>query len=75
MVAAGDADLLATFRWGADWDIAAAVLIAREAGAKVTDALSWVKVSDWVRRIRWVATPSPRSSRRFILVPRMWTRA
>lgn len=39
MVAAGQADLLATFRWGADWDIAAAVLIAREAGAKVTDAL------------------------------------
>ena len=39
MVAAGDADLLATFRWGADWDIAAAVLIAREAGATVTDAL------------------------------------
>lgn len=39
MVAAGEADLLATFRWGADWDIAAAVLIAREAGAKVTDAL------------------------------------
>lgn len=40
MVAAGDADLLATFRWGADWDIAAATLIAREAGATVTDALS-----------------------------------
>lgn len=39
MVAAGEADLLATFRWGADWDIAAATLIAREAGAKVTDAL------------------------------------
>ncbi len=39
MVAAGEADLLATFRWGADWDIAAAVLIAREAGATVTDAL------------------------------------
>lgn len=39
MVAAGEADLLATFRWGADWDIAASVLIAREAGATVTDAL------------------------------------
>lgn len=39
MVAAGKADLLATFRWGADWDIAASVLIAREAGATVTDAL------------------------------------
>lgn len=40
MVAAGEADLLATFRWGHDWDIAAATLIAREAGAKVTDALA-----------------------------------
>lgn len=40
MVASGDADLLATFRWGNEWDIAAATLIAREAGAKVTDALS-----------------------------------
>ncbi|MBX3594382.1 MAG: 3'(2'),5'-bisphosphate nucleotidase CysQ [Sphingomonas sp.] len=39
MVAADEADLLATFRWGADWDIAAAVLIAREAGATITDAL------------------------------------
>jgi myo-inositol-1(or 4)-monophosphatase len=39
MVAAGEADLLATLRWGNEWDIAAAVLIAREAGAKVTDAL------------------------------------
>ncbi|WP_066482552.1 MULTISPECIES: 3'(2'),5'-bisphosphate nucleotidase CysQ [unclassified Sphingomonas] len=39
MIAAGDADLLATLRWGAEWDIAAAVLIAREAGAIVTDAL------------------------------------
>ena len=34
MVAAGEADLLATIRWGHEWDIAAAVLIAREAGAK-----------------------------------------
>lgn len=39
MVAGGDADLLATIRWGHEWDIAAAVLIAREAGALVTDAL------------------------------------
>ncbi|MEG3180650.1 3'(2'),5'-bisphosphate nucleotidase CysQ [Sphingomonas sp. LT1P40] len=39
MVAAGDADLLATFRWGNDWDIAASTLIAREAGATITDAL------------------------------------
>jgi myo-inositol-1(or 4)-monophosphatase len=38
MVAAGEADLLATLRWGYEWDIAAAVLIAREAGAAVTDA-------------------------------------
>lgn len=39
MVASGEADLLATIRWGNEWDIAAAALIAREAGAKVTDAL------------------------------------
>jgi myo-inositol-1(or 4)-monophosphatase len=39
MVAAGDADLLATMRWGNEWDLAAAVLIAREAGASITDAL------------------------------------
>jgi myo-inositol-1(or 4)-monophosphatase len=39
MVAADEADLLATFRWGSEWDIAASTLIAREAGAKVTDAL------------------------------------
>ncbi|UZK71052.1 3'(2'),5'-bisphosphate nucleotidase CysQ [Sphingomonas sp. S1-29] len=38
MVAAGQADLLATLRWGNEWDIAAAVLLAREAGAAVTDA-------------------------------------
>lgn len=38
MVAADEADLLATLRWGAEWDVAAAVLIAREAGAVVTDA-------------------------------------
>ncbi|THD37416.1 MAG: 3'(2'),5'-bisphosphate nucleotidase CysQ [Sphingomonas sp.] len=39
MVAAGEADLLATIRWGNEWDIAAAVLIAREAGCAVSDAL------------------------------------
>ena len=39
MVAAGEADLLATLRWGFEWDIAAAALIAQEAGATVTDAL------------------------------------
>ena len=39
MVANGDADLLAALRWGHEWDIAAAALIAEEAGATVTDAL------------------------------------
>ena len=39
MVAAGEADLLASLRWGNEWDIAAAALIAAEAGATVTDAL------------------------------------
>ena len=38
MVAADEADLLATLRWGYEWDIAAAALIAREAGAAVSDA-------------------------------------
>lgn len=38
MVASGQADLLATLRWGNEWDIAAAALIAQEAGAIVTDA-------------------------------------
>ncbi|UZK65793.1 3'(2'),5'-bisphosphate nucleotidase CysQ [Sphingomonas sp. M1-B02] len=38
MVAAAEADLLATIRWGNEWDIAAAVLIAHEAGATVSDA-------------------------------------
>ena len=37
-VAAGEADLVSTVRWGAEWDVAAAALIAREAGAAVTDA-------------------------------------
>jgi myo-inositol-1(or 4)-monophosphatase len=39
MVAADAADLVATLRWGYEWDVAAATLIAREAGAAVTDAL------------------------------------
>ena len=39
LVAAGEADLVATLRWGFEWDIAAAALIAGEAGAKVTGAL------------------------------------
>ena len=39
MVAAGEADLLVTLRWGFEWDIAAAALIAEEAGATVTGVL------------------------------------
>lgn len=38
MVASDEADMVATLRWGFEWDIAAAGLIAREAGAAVTDA-------------------------------------
>ena len=38
MVGADEADLVATLRWGFEWDIGAATLIAREAGAIVTDA-------------------------------------
>ncbi len=38
MVAAGEADLVATTRWGNEWDVAAAVLLASEAGARVSDA-------------------------------------
>lgn len=38
MVAADEADLVATLRWGFEWDVAAAALIAQEAGAIVTDA-------------------------------------
>ena len=38
MVAADEADLLATLRWGFEWDVAAAALIAREAGTAVSDA-------------------------------------
>jgi len=39
MVASDEADLLAALRWGNEWDIAAAALIAQEAGATVTDGL------------------------------------
>ncbi|HEX6375272.1 MAG TPA: 3'(2'),5'-bisphosphate nucleotidase CysQ [Allosphingosinicella sp.] len=39
LVAAGEADLAATLKWGFEWDIAAAALIAAEAGAAVTGAL------------------------------------
>ncbi len=39
MVAAGEADLVATLRWGFEWDIAAAALIADEAGATVAGVL------------------------------------
>ena len=39
MVPPGQADFLAAMRWGKEWDIAAAALIAQEAGAIVTDAL------------------------------------
>jgi myo-inositol-1(or 4)-monophosphatase len=38
MVADDRADLVATLRWGFEWDVAAATLIAREAGAAVGDA-------------------------------------
>lgn len=38
MVGDDRADLLATLRWGYEWDIAAATLIAREAGAAISDA-------------------------------------
>ena len=38
MVADDRADLVATLRWGNEWDIAAAALIAAEAGAATSDA-------------------------------------
>jgi myo-inositol-1(or 4)-monophosphatase len=38
MVACDRADLVATLRWGHEWDIAAAHLVAQEAGAVVTNA-------------------------------------
>ncbi|MBN8819248.1 MAG: 3'(2'),5'-bisphosphate nucleotidase CysQ [Sphingomonas sp.] len=39
MVAANEADLVAGLRYSGEWDVAAATLIAQEAGARVTDAL------------------------------------
>lgn len=39
LVAAGEADLVATFRWGREWDLAAAAVIAEEAGARIGGAL------------------------------------
>ena len=39
MVACNRADLVATLRWGHEWDVAAAHLVAQEAGAVVTNAL------------------------------------
>ncbi len=39
MVAADEADLVATVRWGNEWDVAAAALIAQEAGVRVSDVL------------------------------------
>ena len=39
LVAAGEADLVATLKWGFEWDIAAAALIAAEAGASVSGVL------------------------------------
>ncbi len=38
MIACDRADLVATLRWGHEWDVAAAHLVAQEAGAIVTDA-------------------------------------
>jgi myo-inositol-1(or 4)-monophosphatase len=38
MVASNEADFCATLRWGHEWDIAAAMLVAEEAGATVSDA-------------------------------------
>jgi len=42
MVAADEADLIATLRWGFEWDVGAATLIAREAGAAASDAFGEV---------------------------------
>ena len=39
MIAADRADIVTTLRWGNEWDIAAAVLVAAEAGAEASDAL------------------------------------
>lgn len=38
MIAAGEADVLTTRRWGHEWDVAAAALLVEEAGGMVTDA-------------------------------------
>jgi myo-inositol-1(or 4)-monophosphatase len=38
MIACDRADLVATIRWGYEWDVAAAHLIATEAGAKISNA-------------------------------------
>lgn len=48
MVGDDRADLVATLRWGFEWDIAAATLIAREAGASVSDAFG--KALDFNKR-------------------------
>ena len=37
-VAANEADILSSVRWGSEWDLAAAEVIARESGAIVSDA-------------------------------------
>ncbi len=42
MVACDRADLVATLRWGNEWDIAAAHLVAQEAGARVSNAMGEV---------------------------------
>ena len=42
MVAGNRADLVATLRWGYEWDIGAAALIAREAGAAASDAFGQI---------------------------------
>lgn len=39
MIACDRADIVATLRWGNEWDVAAAHLVAQESGAIVTDAL------------------------------------
>ena len=48
MIAADEADLVATLRWGYEWDIGAATLIAREAGAAISDA--WGKPLEFNKR-------------------------
>ena len=65
MVAAGEADLVATLRWGNEWDIAAAALIASEAGARVTDALGRPLAFNQPSRARSACSrPRPRSTMR-----------